>query len=136
MHTDFLRLAGISVPAAYGIKMYLQYFFGRTNIRTWLSGGGTLDFVWFTPLSQHPCFPSGHMTVVTSFVTAVWIYYPRWRLFSGVALISLAAALLLTNYHFLGDVIAGFYCGMCVTLIVRNILSYLHRDIQHTNFTD
>jgi membrane-associated phospholipid phosphatase len=114
----FLKLAAIAVPTAYMLKMFLQYVFGRTNIKIWLSGGKPLLFSWFIPLSQSPCFPSGHMTVFTAFFAAVWFYYPRCRTIAIISLIILASALVFTNYHFLGDILAGFCCGILVTAIV------------------
>jgi PAP2 superfamily len=122
-HATFLKLAAIAVPAAFLLKMVLQYIFGRTNIRTWLSSGNPLKFAWFTPLSQQPCFPSGHMTVFTSFFVAVYLCYPSYRPFAAIALITLASALVITNYHFLGDVIAGFFCGTLVTSTVCMLVS-------------
>jgi len=135
-HAGFLKLAAIAVPTAFLLKMLLQYIFGRTNIQTWLSGGKSLGFGWFIPLSQHPCFPSGHMTVFTSFFVAVWIYYPRFRSVAAILLISLASALVFTNYHFLGDVIAGFYCGMLVTATIARFLPDAQEDIIHTESID
>lgn len=137
-HAGFLKLAATAVPTAYVLKMFLQYLFGRTNIQTWLSGGGPLEFAWFTPLSQHPCFPSGHMTVFTAFFVAVFYYYPRCRPIAVIALIALASALVFTNYHFLGDVIAGFFCGILVTATVGWFLLMLdtQSDIIHTESVD
>jgi len=122
-HASFLKLAAIAVPAAFLLKMLLQYIFGRTNIKVWLASGKPLEFAWFTPLSQHPVFPSGHMTVFSSFFVTVFIYYPRCRPIAAIALIALASALIFTNYHFLGDIIAGFFCGILVTALVEKLLS-------------
>jgi len=121
-HANFLKLAATAVPSAYLLKMLLQYVFGRTNIKAWLSSGKPLQFSWFTPLSQSPCFPSGHMTVFTAFFVVVWHYYPRYRPFAAIALLTLASALILTNYHFLSDIIAGFVCGIFVATAVGRIM--------------
>jgi len=133
-HARFLKLAATAVPVAYFVKMLLQYVFGRTNIKAWLSSGKPLQFAWFTPLSQSPCFPSGHMTVFSAFFVAVWYYYPRCRPIAAIALLALASALILTNYHFLSDIIAGFFCGVLVTTVVGRLLLrwpclQVHRDI-------
>jgi membrane-associated phospholipid phosphatase len=135
-HAGFLKLAAIAVPTAFLLKMLLQYIFGRTNIHTWLSNGGPIAFTWFTPLSRNPCFPSGHMTVFTSFFVAVYLYYPRCRPIVALALIGLASALVFTNYHFLGDVIAGFFCGILVTAAVGRFLSDAQKVIIHTESVD
>jgi membrane-associated phospholipid phosphatase len=127
-HTDFLKLATITLPVAFLLKMFLQYFFGRTNIRSWLLNGGRIEFAWFTSLSQQPCFPSGHMTVFSAFFVAVVIYYPRLRTIASIALLILAATLMCTNYHFLGDVIAGIISGVLVTTTIRKILHETQRE--------
>lgn len=135
-HAGFLKLAAIAVPTAFLLKMLLQYIFGRTSIHTWLLNGGPIAFTWFTSLSQSPCFPSGHMTVFTSFFVAVWIYYPRFRPVAAIVLVSLASALVFTNYHYLGDVIAGFFCGILVTATVGRFLPDAQEDIIHTESID
>jgi membrane-associated phospholipid phosphatase len=124
--TQFLRLAMVVVPISYLSKMFLQYAFGRTNIQTWLSSGKTLEFAWFVPLSQYPCFPSGHMTVFTSFFATIWLYYPFCRPLATITLTVLASALVITNHHFPGDVIGGFVCGILVTVTARRLLSKCH----------
>lgn len=121
-HTIFLKLAMIVVPVAYVVKMFLQYVFGRTSTRLWMSKGDEMVFSCFTPLSNYPCFPSGHMTVFTAFFTAVWMFYPQYRLVTIVFLTILGIALVVTNYHYLGDVLAGFFCGVLITAITSHFI--------------
>lgn len=122
IHVGFLKLAAIVVPVSYLLKMFLQFAFGRTHIRYWLNNGGPIEFNWFTSLAKFPCFPSGHMTVITAFLTTIWLFYPRCRLFVIVALFTLAFSLVITNYHFLGDVVAGFWCGIVITVVVNHLM--------------
>ncbi|WP_052263332.1 phosphatase PAP2 family protein [Geobacter pickeringii] len=122
LHLRFLRLAATAVPCSYPIKAFFQFAFGRTNTRLWLLKGMPLRFDWFHG-SGIGCFPSGHMTVFAAFGAAVWYVYPPARRFvvSGLAL--LAAALIVTDYHFLSDVIAGTYLGFLVTGIISRFQS-------------
>lgn len=122
-YAPFLKLTMIVVPVAFLLKMFLQYVFGRTNIQVWLIKGGEMEFSFFSPLSNYPCFPSGHMTVFTAFVIAVWLYYPRCRPFVVASLPILGTALVVTNKHYLGDVIAGFFCGLLVTTITSHLIA-------------
>jgi len=122
IHTQFLKLAATAVPLAYLLKTLLQTSFGRINTRVWLQKGSPTDIGWFTGLENNGGFPSGHMTVFTAFFMAVWFYYPAYRRLSAFALAALAMALILTNYHFLSDVIAGFYTGLLVTMVSRSCL--------------
>jgi len=117
----FLQLAGMAVPAAYLLKAFLQFAFGRTYTRFWLAGGVPLQFDWFHGVGTGG-FPSGHMTVFTAFGAAVWYVYPRCRRPIVLGLVLLGAALIVTDYHFLSDVIAGAYAGILLTCGILNFL--------------
>jgi PAP2 superfamily len=54
------------------------------------------------------------MAVFSVVVFALWLYYPRYRLSTGVFLLGLALALISTDYHFVSDMIAGVYLGWVV----------------------
>ena len=43
-----------------------------------------------------------------------WFWYPRWRLLYAVPVVVVSAALLLSDFHFLSDVIAGIYLGFSI----------------------
>ncbi|HEY3307748.1 MAG TPA: phosphatase PAP2 family protein [Desulfuromonadaceae bacterium] len=117
----FLQLAATAVPAAYMSKAVLQFVFGRTNTRLWLSNDVLLQFNWFHGAGLGG-FPSGHMAVFTTFGAAVLYIYPRFRHVTLLGLMLLAAALIVTDYHFLGDVIAGAYLGLMVTYTTLHLL--------------
>jgi membrane-associated phospholipid phosphatase len=121
VHTQFIQLAAIAVPVAYLLKIFLQFAFGRTNIRVWLRTGGPIEFRWFDPTGDGS-FPSGHMIVFTAFFTAVWLKYPRYRPLVVAALSTLAVALVLTSYHFVSDIVAGMYCGILITAGVHHVI--------------
>ncbi|MCL5028031.1 MAG: phosphatase PAP2 family protein [Bacteroidetes bacterium] len=112
--TKFLLLAATTLPTAYVLKFFLQYAFGRTTPRFWLIANKPLVFHLFHEIGNG-CFPSGHMTVFTAFGAAVLIYYPQFRTIVYVMLALLGAALIVTDYHFLSDVIAGCYLGFITT---------------------
>ena len=109
-----VKLAACVIPAAYLIKTVLQYAFGRTNLRMWLRVGGPVEFRWFDPTGGGG-FPSGHMIVFTALLSVIWLCFPRFRSLAVVLCSALAAALILTSYHFVSDIIAGGYCGILVT---------------------
>jgi len=119
---QFLLMAATAVPAAYMFKALLQFSFGRTNTRLWLSGAMPMEFSWFHG-NGIGCFPSGHMTVFTAFFAAVCHYYPEYRSQAVGLLLLLAAALIATDYHFLGDVIAGAYLGLLVVYLLGHCLA-------------
>lgn len=119
---QFLRLAATAVPFAFLLKTFLQFAFGRITTRAWLHDCGPIDFWLFHGTGDRGGFPSGHMTVFATFFAAVWYRYPPYRSLAATLLITLGAALIATDYHFLSDVIAGTYTGLLVTVVTRRYL--------------
>ncbi|HEX9137433.1 MAG TPA: phosphatase PAP2 family protein, partial [Nitrospirota bacterium] len=78
----------------------------------WFIGGGDLN-----------AFPSGHMSVLTPLIISLWRFYPRYRTFFLALGLALGGALIMTNSHFLSDVIAGAYLGLLVDFYTRTGLS-------------
>jgi membrane-associated phospholipid phosphatase len=121
-HNKFFKLAAVSLPTAYLVKIILQYAFGRTNIRMWLLAGIPIEFRWLDPQASGG-FPSGHSIVFTSIITAAWLSYPKYRTLAVAALSILAFLLVLTSYHFVSDIIAGIFCGIIITTNIHYYLS-------------
>ncbi|MGH8427762.1 MAG: phosphatase PAP2 family protein [Gammaproteobacteria bacterium] len=113
-------LTAIAGPLALGLKELAKWVFGRTEVRYYLIHPQAADFHWLHGRDVFLGFPSGHMLVATALVAAVTAVYPRLRIWGNLALAALALALLLTSYHFLGDIIAGWLLGR---LLVRVILA-------------
>lgn len=116
-----------SVVFAFFIKSALQFFFGRYVPR--YKGSDSLLFVrnqhlygfhWF----QSGCFPSGHMTVLTAAVISIALFYPWFKWIAFALMLVMAALLLLLNYHFLSDVIAGAYLGTSISLGIYYVKSH------------
>ncbi len=112
--TRFLRLAATALPAAYLLKDFFKFMFGRTDPRPWLLGHKPLEFIWFYKIGSGS-FPSGHMTVFAALGTAILFYYPQYRRLVSIILFFIGFALIVTDYHFLSDVIAGAYLGIITT---------------------
>ena len=105
---------GTSLPIAFLSKVLLKWIFGRVDTRVWLLHPETYSFHWFHGGLNFEGFPSGHMLVLTPLFLAGWNYFPRLRPVVLAAWLGLAVALLLTEYHFLGDLIAGSYLGYLI----------------------
>lgn len=123
--TLFCRTTGTVLPLAFGMKTLLKWIFGRTETHTWLADPGHYGFHWFAGTEGLQGFPSGHMLVLTPLFLALWYFYPRYRLYYGVVWFCLGLALIVTEYHFLSDVLAGTYIGMIVYRIVAAQLDKL-----------
>jgi membrane-associated phospholipid phosphatase len=125
--TRFFLLAGTAMPAAFVAKAVLKYLFGRMNTRVWLQKGGDHSFHWLHGGGEYGGFPSGHMAVFTALAAACWLAFPRYRAASVAAITALGFAMIATDYHFLGDVIAGGYLGMAVLVGTDRGLKLLGR---------
>jgi membrane-associated phospholipid phosphatase len=108
------RVTGTALPLSFVLKTILKWLFGRTETRLWLSDHSLYGFHWFAGMAGFRGFPSGHMLVFTPLFLALWHYYPRYRLYYGVVWFCLGVALIMTEYHFLGDVLAGACMGVVV----------------------
>lgn len=111
-HRGFALLCGVGLPLAFLMKMVLQYVFGRYPPRYWLFQPRVAGLHWFQSWTIPHGFPSGHMTVITAFAVMLYYFYPRFRALYLFALTGLGIALVITNYHFISDVIAGAYVGL------------------------
>ncbi len=120
MATRFMA-SGISIPLAFAAKSILKWIFGRTDTRTWLTG--TPDsFHWFQGGRNFEGFPSGHMLVFTPIFLLLLEVFPKLRLPILGAWLALGAALLLTEYHFPGDVLAGAFIGILLDYAAKNLV--------------
>lgn len=126
-HARWARLGlllGSTLPTAFALKVALKWFFGRTETHTWLAGQVPDAFHWWAGggagLSG---FPSGHMLVLSPLLLAFWHCFPRYRWAVGVAWAGLGAALVITEYHFLGDVLAGGALGAGLYASMSSVLS-------------
>ncbi len=112
--THLFQVLGASLPFAYVAKNLLKWLFGRVNTRLWLVQPDAYSFHWFHGGQDFQGFPSGHMLVFTPLFLALWKFSPSARPLILAGWLGLAAALLVTEYHFLGDVIAGSYAGYLI----------------------
>jgi membrane-associated phospholipid phosphatase len=102
----------------------LKILFGRT----WpvfshpsLIRDGAFGFNFFHRGESFASFPSGHTAAVCAILGILWVTYPRYRpyYFGVVALLSLG--LILGDFHFVSDVIAGAFLGAIVSAFVLNV---------------
>jgi membrane-associated phospholipid phosphatase len=59
-------------------------------------------------------FPSGTAAISAAIVSVLWIVMPRWRVIGALIVALLCAAVVITNYHWVADVIAGAFLGMSI----------------------
>lgn len=121
--TKLCLLLAAAMPIAYGAKCLTKFVFGRVNTRIWLLQEQVApSFHWFHGGGDFNGFPSGHMVVFSTLLVALWRFYPRWNSVYLLAGTALAVALIATNYHFLGDIVAGGYLGLIVEAAVYRFI--------------
>jgi membrane-associated phospholipid phosphatase len=92
----------------------LKPIFGRgrvdpTFVRDHLSG-----FHFLHGETYWDAFPSGTATVAFAILAVLWLLKPRLRAASAVLAVLLSIAVVIGNYHWLSDVIAGAFLGVTV----------------------
>jgi membrane-associated phospholipid phosphatase len=107
---EILIVASFSLTSSVCIdELLLKRFFGRETPDEFLQGGVDA-FNWFQG-TPNTAFPSGHAVQIVSVGTVFLLAYPRqraaWLTLMGVGLI----ALVLGNWHFVSDVVAGTGVG-------------------------
>jgi len=130
--SDLLEQIGCSVPLAFILKHLLKDLFGKTNTRYWLLHPEQFGFHWFHGGGDFSAFPSGHMAVFTALLLGVSRYFPRLRPVCSGLLFILALSLLLTQYHFFSDLVAGFYLGVITDFFVWRALCFWHCSSNRT----
>ncbi|APR99413.1 phosphatase PAP2 family protein [Pajaroellobacter abortibovis] len=123
--SDFGFHFSLSIALSAWMQDVLKPVFGRTWPNTWTNGNlslirnGVYGFHWFHKGVQYASFPSGHATCITAGMVSLSLFFPRarWLFWLGIVLTELA--ILLQNFHFLGDLIAGTWLGTAIALSIN-----------------
>jgi len=112
-----LLVACASLIVTDQFRVCLGDIFGRYWPETWfqdnpsLVGNGTYGFHPFERGDDLGSFPSGHAARILSFAVVWFMSMPRVRAAGAVVSLAMLLSLVLMNYHFVGDVIAGAFLG-------------------------
>jgi membrane-associated phospholipid phosphatase len=124
----------IAVLIATVLKEELKFLFGRTWPETWVGNNPSWikDGVYrFEPLHGGrgwAALPSGHMALIAAPCTVLWMLAPRiWRWLWAVLILAMAIGLIASDYHFVGDMIAGTFvgwaCGISAVALTRGLVT-------------
>jgi H+/gluconate symporter-like permease len=58
------------------------------------------------------------MASICALIFVFWICYPRFRPIYAAAIAALAGGLIVGNYHFVGDLLAGVFVGISTAVFV------------------
>ncbi len=109
--------ASISLMLATFIKNILKIVFSRAWGETWINNNPSLiknDVYGFFPFhggEAYGSFPSGHTAVTLAVMSVLWFAYPRYRWLYASISVAVIFSLVIMNYHFVGDCVAGFWVG-------------------------
>jgi membrane-associated phospholipid phosphatase len=112
-----LLAVAVATAIAIFLKDELKWLFGRPWPEGWVAGApswigtGTDRFYFFKNNQGYWSFPSGHMTVITAPMAVLWRRVPRWRWLWGAAIALVAIGLAGSDFHFVGDMVAGTFLG-------------------------
>jgi membrane-associated phospholipid phosphatase len=119
-----LILADLSLILAKLVVPPLKVVSGRTWPQSHmpsLIGDGTYAFKFFQSGPSFESFPSGHTASICALFVVFWLWYPAcWPIYT-VAFVGMVAGLVVGNYHFLSDVVAGGVVGSAAAISAVSI---------------
>jgi membrane-associated phospholipid phosphatase len=96
----------------------LKAAFGRSETEMWTgyvgpgSAKGVYTFHWMNGGASFESFPSGSTAIAAAILSVLWIRMPRYRILWALGVGYVAAALIVTNGHFIADIIGGGFLGV------------------------
>jgi membrane-associated phospholipid phosphatase len=128
--TEAAALSALSLGWSVCVtELLLKPLFGRSTPADLIANGQfAFDWLHGSPLSS---FPSGHATQIYSVISVFWVFYPRSRRLCAGFAIALSIALVLGNWHFVSDVLAGAIVGVLGGTLVTTFWQW-HANVGHT----
>ncbi len=132
---NLLILMSLSILLTFVLKNDLKWIFSRDWPVTWINNNPSwisnhaYGFHWFSgKIFQADdivgSFPSGHTAIAFATLLPVGLIYRRLLPYCIVFASLEGCAMLLFNYHFLSDVLAGALVGIICTLAVKSALHH------------
>jgi membrane-associated phospholipid phosphatase len=115
-----LFVACVSLIVTNQFRVCLGDVCGRYWPETWfhdnpsLIGTGTYGFHAFQRNDDLGSFPSGHAARILGFAYVWFLAMPSIRIIVSLVSVPMLASLVLLNYHFVSDVIAGAFVGAII----------------------
>lgn len=110
-HARLYLALSLATLAATAAKDELKWLFGRPWPQSWVHYG-VYAFHPFATFWWYGGFPSGHTAYITGPVGVLWQFAPRLRPLWVALVLAVMVGLVGAGYHFVGDVIAGFFTGV------------------------
>jgi len=104
-------MMSVATIAGTAAKDELKWLFGRPWPDTWLTYH-IYALHPFTDSQSFGAFPSGHTSYIAAPLCVLWAMEPRARPAAAFLIGLVMAGLVLADYHFLADVLAGLIVGI------------------------
>jgi membrane-associated phospholipid phosphatase len=125
-------LAGFATLLSYVlVRDILKQIFGRAFPYIVL-GHGTDAFHWFSLLPTERSFPSTHAAELTAILAVFWIRHPRWKIPYVIVALVMNMTMMLGEWHFLSDIVAGMLVGTAAALLVMAMAKRVARRLPAT----
>jgi len=113
--TSIPLLCAWAVTWALAVTTVLKRFVGRSEADpTWVARH-VYEFRWLHGKPDYQGFPSGTTALTSAVVAVLWLVAPRRIRPAAVAFLAIiAVALVLTNSHWVADVIGGAFLGSTI----------------------
>jgi membrane-associated phospholipid phosphatase len=106
----FLTMSAATL-AATALKDELKWMFGRPWPQYW-EQYGLYSFHPFANDWLYGSFPSGHTSYIAAPMLVLMALRPRYAALSAGVLLLVMFGLVGAGYHYVGDVVAGFFVGL------------------------
>ena len=123
-------ISSLSLAVTIFLKDIAKLIFGRYWIQTWIDqnpsliSNGAYGFHFLQAGSEYGSFPSGHTAIVCSSMTFLWFFAPKWRFIAILLVFLEVLGLIVMDYHFLSDILAGAFLGIscsCFTIQIAKL---------------
>ncbi|MGB6429470.1 MAG: phosphatase PAP2 family protein [Candidatus Acidiferrales bacterium] len=99
---------------AIAAEIIFKRIFGRGWPDPTYVRDGLFGFHWLHGGPHWEAFPSGTASTCAAIATVLWMVAPRWRTAGPLIAALLSVAVVVTNDHWVGDVIAGAFLGATI----------------------
>ena len=127
----------LALQLTISVKTGLKDIFGRYWPQTWIQHNlsliqnGVYGFNWWHGFANQGSFPSGHSSYVSFCVVWLCLLQPSLRWLWCLSWLVTIACLIILNYHFLGDCLAGIGLGGGMAVLSAWLWCFVWNKFKH-----